>query len=265
MRLSRFLPYGIVLLVAFVSISGCSRGPSEEELAQAAFEEKLVALQQQYDELTQARADLAASEAKQAEIEAVRERDRTDEQKAELEALPATLEEQSTARDVAYDTVQATLADFLNIALNDFPEHPATTEGLDLYSDEAILIAQDTVAKSGDYKKAINQLDSASSYYDSIGLPPYQALLDTMAELDDMRFITQERFDLVKKNMTMDEVKAAAGVPYYQNIQVDEKRKVETWLYRKREGGAAAIYFKTTNNKVYNKNFEAVKVKVAEE
>jgi hypothetical protein len=103
-----------------------------------------------------------------------------------------------------------------------------------------------------------------SSYYESIGLPPYQPLIDKMSGLDEMRFITQERFDLVKKNMTMDEVKEAAGVPYYQNIQVDEKRKVETWLYRKREGGAAGIYFKTTNNKVYNKNFEAVKLKVAE-
>jgi len=161
--------------------------------------------------------------------------------------------------------VQATLADFLNIALNEFPEHPATIEGLNLYSDEAILIAEDTVAKAGDYKKALNQLDAANSYYDSINLPPYQPLVDKMAELDDMRFVTQERFELVQKNMTMDEVKDVVGVPYYQNIQVDEKRKVETWLYRKREGGAAAIYFKTTNNKVYNKNFDAVKIKVAEE
>jgi hypothetical protein len=265
MKKSRFLPYGIVFLVAICFISGCSRGPSEEELAQAAFEEQLAALQQQYGDLTQARADLTASEAILAEIEGIKERDRTDEQKAELEALPAAIEEQTAARDEAYDAVQATLADFLNIALNDFPEHPATAEGLNLYSDEAILIAEDTVAKAGDYKKAINQIDSASSYYESIGLPPYQPLVDKMAELDEMRFITQERFDLVKKNMTMDEVKAAAGVPYYQNIQVDEKRKVETWLYRKREGGAAAIYFKTTNNKVYNKNFEAVKVKVAED
>jgi hypothetical protein len=265
MRVSRFLPFGIMLLVAFGLVSGCSRGPSEEELAQTAFEEKLAALQQQYEELTQARADLAASETKVVEIEAVRERDRTEEQKAELETLPATIEEQTAARDTAYETVQATLADFLNIALNDFPQHPATAEGLNLYSDEAMLIADDTVAKAGDYKKAMNSLDSASSYYDSIGLPPYQPLIDKIAALDDMRFITKERFDLVKKNMTMDEVKATAGVPYYQNIQVDEKRKVETWLYRKREGGAAAVYFKTTNNKVYNKNFEAVKVKVAED
>jgi murein L,D-transpeptidase YcbB/YkuD len=265
MRRSRFLPYGIAILVVIGLVSGCSRGPSEEELAQAAFEESLATLQQQYDELQQARADLTASEGTVAEIEAIRERDRSDEQKAELEALPATIEEQAAARDAAYDTVQATLADFLNIALNEFPDHPATAQGLSMYSDEAILVADDTVAKAGDYKKAMNNLDAAASYYDSIGLPPYQPLIDKLKELDEMRFITKERFDLVKKNMTMDEVKATAGVPYYQNIQVDEKRKVETWLYRKREGGAAAVYFRTTNNKVYNKNFEAIKVKVAEE
>ena len=265
MRNCRFLPYGIAILVVFGLVSGCSRGPSEEELAQAAFEEQLATLQQQYDELQQARADLTASEAMVVEIEAIRERDRSEEQIAEFEALPAAIVEQGNARDAAYDAVQATLADFLNIALNEFPEHPATEQGLNLYSDEAILIAQETVFQAGDYKKAINQLDAANSYYDSIGLPPYQALVDKMAEFDDMRFIVQERFDLVKKNMTMDEVKEAIGVPYYQNIQVDEKRKVETWLYRKREGGAAAVYFKTTNNKVYNKNFEAVKLRVAED
>ena len=265
MRRSRFLPYGIAILIVFGLVSGCSRGPSEEELAQAAFEEQLVALQQQYEVLQQARTDLVGSEAMLADIEAIKERDRSEEQIAEFEALPAAIVEQGNARDAAYDAVQATLADFLNIALNDFPEHPATVQGLNLYSDEAILIAQDTVVKAGDYKKAMNQLDAANSYYDSIDLADYQPLIDKMAELDDMRFITQERFDLVKKNMTMDEVKDVIGVPYYQNIQIDEKRKVETWLYRKRGGGAAAVYFKTTNNKVYNKNFEAVKLKVAED
>ena len=265
MRRSRFLPYGIAILVCFGLAEGCSRGPSEAELAQVAFEEQLATLQQQYEDLKQARVDLAAAETSLAEIEAVRERDRTDEQKAALETLPVEIEEFGAARDTAYDAVQATLADFLNIALNEFPDHPATAQGLNLYSDEAILIADDVVAKSGDYKKAINQLDSASSYYDSIGLPPYQPLIDKIASLDDIRFITKERFDLLKKNMTMDEVKETIGVPYYQNIQVDEKRKVETWLYRKREGGAAAVYFKTTNNKAYNWNWEAVKLKVVED
>ena len=88
--------------------------------------------------------------------------------------------------------------------------------------------------------------------------------MDEIAALQQMRFITRERFDLVKKNMTMDEVKEIAGHPYYQNIQRNDKQGVETWLYRKREGGAAAVYFKMKTSKMYNKNFEAVKMKVVE-
>ena len=64
--------------------------------------------------------------------------------------------------------------------------------------------------------------------------------------------------------MTKEDVIAAVGVPYYGNIQEDSKRGVETWLYRKADGGAAAIYFKMKNNKVYDKKFDAIKTKVVE-
>ena len=264
MMKSRFLPCCIAVCVVAGLMSGCSRGPSAEELTLAALEERLATLQQQYADLQQAREDLAAAEMTLAEIEAIKERDRTEEQVAELEVLPTTIEEINATKDLAFDAAQATLADFLNVALNEFPDHPATAQGLNLYSDEAIMIAGETVAQSGDYKKAINQLDAAVSYYESIGLPPYQPLVDELAALDSMRFVTQERFDEVKKNMTKDEVKEIVGVPYYQNIQIDEKRGVETWLFRKREGGAAAVYFRMKTDKAYDKNWEAVKVKVAE-
>jgi hypothetical protein len=253
------------LIVVLGLLSGCSRGPSEAELAQAKFQEQLTELQQKYTALQKLRDDVAAAESNLAEIEAIKERDRSEEQVAELEALPGQIEELTKARDAAFDDAQNALTDFLNVALNEFPDDPATVTGLNIYSDEAILIADETVAKAGDYKKAIDQLGSALSYYDSLGIPRYQPLADKLAELTDMRFITQERFDEVTKGMTMDEVKAIAGVPYYQNIQVDEKRGVETWLYRKAEGGAAAIYFRTKTGKVYNKNFEAVKTKVVDE
>jgi DNA-binding transcriptional regulator YhcF (GntR family) len=265
MRRSRFLSCGIVVLVVLGLLSGCSRGPSEEELALEKLELQLETIQQQYQDLQQARTDVVTAEATLAEIEAVRERDRSDEQKAQLEELPAQIEALNVAKDEAFETLQATLADFLNVALNDFPEHPATLQGLNIYSDEAILIAEETVLKAGDYKKAISQLDSALRYYESLGLPPYQPLADKLAYLDEMRFITKERFDLVKKKMTMDEVKETIGTPYYQNIQVDKKRGVETWLYRKREGGAAAVHFKTKDNRVYNTNFDAIKTKVVQE
>jgi len=227
-------------------------------------EGQLATLQQQYQDLQQVRADLAAAEVLLAEIEATKERDRSEEQVAELDELPARIELLNATKDEKYEEVQATLADFLNVALNEFPEHPGTIEGLGIYADEAILIARDTVIQAGDYKKAIGQLDAAASYFDSLDLPQYQPLTDEIATLQEMRFITRERFDLVKKNMTMDEVKEIAGYPYYQNIQRNEKQGVETWLYRKKEGGAAAIYFKMKTSKVYNKNFEAVKMKVVE-
>jgi chromosome segregation ATPase len=266
MTRSRFLSGGIATIMVLGLLAGCSRGPSEEELAKTQFAEQLTLLQQQYAELQTLRADVNAAEASLAEIEAVQERDRTEEQKAELEALPARIEELAAARDQAFDTAQDALANFLNVALNDFPEHPATASGLNIYADEAMLIADETVARAGDYKKAIDQLGSALSYYESLDLPPYQPLADKLAEFTAMRFMTQERFDEVKNGMTMDEVKAIAGVPYYQNIQVDEKRGVETWLYRKGgEGGAAAIYFKIKTGKVYNKAFDAIKTKVVED
>ena len=264
MRRSRFLPCGIAVLVVFGLLSGCSRGPSEEELARQEMEGQLATLQQQYQDLQQARADLVAAEVSLTEIEAIKERNRSEEQNVLLAELPAQIEAFSATKDERYEAVQATLADFLNLALNEFPEDPGTIEGLNIYADEAIIIARDTIFQAGDYKKAVDQLDAASSYYDSLDLPPYQPLVDEIATLRDMRFITRERFDLVKKKMTMDEVKEIVGYPYYQNIQRNEKQGVETWLYRKNEGGAAAIYFKMKTSKVYNKNFEAVKIKVVE-
>ncbi len=264
MRRSRFLPCGIAVLVVFGLLSGCSRGPSKEELARQEMEGQLATLQQQFQDLQQVRADLSAAQVSLVEIEAMKERDRGEEQMVQLAELPAQIEDLNATKDEQYEAVQATLADFLNLALNEFPEDPGTIEGLNIYADEAILIARDTIFQAGDYKKAIDQLDAASSYYDSLDLPPYQPLVDEIATLRDMRLITRERFDLVKKNMTMDEVKEIVGYPYYQNIQRNEKQGVETWLYRKNEGGAAAIYFKMKTSKMYNKNFEAVKIKVVE-
>ncbi len=264
MKRNTILPLGIALLVVFSVVTGCSRGPSEEELKLAALEDQLATLQQQYQVLQEARTELATATATLAEISALKERDLSEEQVAQLAELPTQIDALTSTRDEAFDPVQATLADFLNVALNEFPENPATVKGLDIYSDEAILIAEETVVKSGDYKKAITQLDAALSYYESLDLPPNPNLTAKLANLDEMRFITQERFDLVTKGMTKEEVNEVAGVAYYQNIQIDEKRGVETWLYRKRDGGGAAVYFKTKDNKVYNKNFEAITTKVVE-
>jgi hypothetical protein len=254
----------MVLVLVGSFLSGCKRGPSEQELKLAELQTQLTAIEELNTKLSQVRADLEGAKATLAEIEGIRERDRSDEQKAELEQLPATIDELTAAQDTAFEELQGTLAEFLNVGLNEFPDAPETAKALNIYSHEAIVVSKDMVAKAGDYKKAINHLQAAAMLYQQAGLEPFQPLDEEIARLDEWRFITQERFDGVKNGMTKDEVSAIAGVPYYQNIQTDEKRGVETWLYRKREGGAAAIYFKIKTDKVYGKKFDAVKTKVAE-
>ena len=135
-------------------------------------------------------------------------------------------------------------------------------QALDLYAREALLVADDMVRKAGDYAKAVDHLNGAHSLYDQVGLPHDASIEQKLAWLDDWRYITKERFDAVKNNMTMDEVRMIAGVPYYANIQEDQAKGIQTWLYRKRDGGAAAFYFTIKTGKVYNKNYEAIKTKV---
>ncbi len=254
-----------VVIITVGAIAGCGGGPTEEELALQQAQEQLTTVRQAYGDLQQLRVGLDAAEVGLAEIEAIDEKKRTDEQKAQLEELTAEIQRMSTSAEETYDGLQVHLANFLTIALNDFPLSPETAEALTIYSEEAILVADDIVLKSGDYKKAINHLAGAKGYYEAIEVEVYPVLVEKMAELNDWSFITKERFDEVKKGMTADEVKAVAGTPYYGNMQEDKKKGIETWLFKKREGGAAAIYFKMKTGKVYSTKFDAVKIKVVQE
>lgn len=263
MKSIRVLPCALIAILVGGLFVACQKGPTEEELKLAELQQQFAAIQQQSEALAQARADLAAAEATIAEIEAVEEGKRTDEQKALLDEARAAVDELATAQDTLFEQVQQSLADFLTDALNEFPQAPETKQALDLYASEAILVAQDMVRKAGDYSKAIDHLNNAAALYEQVGLEVLPALPEQVDELESWRFITQERFDAIKNGMTKDEVKEIAGVPYYGNIQTDKDKGVETWLYRKEDGGAAAIYFRMKTDKVYGKNFDAVKVKVS--
>jgi len=264
MRAIRVLPCALIVILVSGFLTGCKKGPSEEELKLAELQQQFATIQQQSDALAQARADLAAAEATVAEIQAIDEKKRTDEQKQLLDEAQASLDELSTAQDTAFEALQGSLADFLNVGLNEFPEAPETKQALDIYAHETKVVAEDMVRKAGDYSKAMDQLQGAVLLYEQVGLEPDPTLVESIERFDDWRYITQERFDAVKNGMTKDEVREIAGVPYYANIQIDTDKGVETWLYRKRDGGAAAVYFKIKGEKVYGKNFDAVKVKVAQ-
>lgn len=262
MNRNRSLTRWAAVLAVPLLVLGCSGGPSEEELKQAALTEDLATIQQAYSDLQDTRDELAAAEARLEELED--QRRLSDEEQAELDTLQTQVDELAAARDDGYDQVQNLLADFLNTALNEAPDSQATVDALQIYSEEAIRAAKDPVEMAGDYKKSIDLLSTARGYYEGVGLEPYPPLVEAIEYYDSWRFITQERYDAIANGMTREEVHEAAGVPYYQNVQVDEDRGVETWLYKKREGGGAAVYFRLKSGKVYNKKWDAIKTRVVE-
>jgi len=258
MKRNQFAYVCVVLVAVLGLVQGCSRGPSEEELKLVAFQEQFAAVQQEYDALLNLRSEVEAAEAKLVELQAIPEKKLTDEQKTEIQEIETRLETASAETEAAFETVQGQLADLLNVGINEFPNSQETADALMIYSDEAILVADDMVAKSGDYKKAIDHLSTADGYFKAAGLSPYHPLVAKIAEFEDWRYITKERFDQVKKGMTKDEVIAVVGQVYFRNIQEDRSKGVEAWLYKKREGGAAGFYFKIKTQKVYDWNWEAV-------
>jgi hypothetical protein len=265
MKATPIVPCLLIVVAAAGALAGCKKGPSEEEQKLAEMKQLFATVQQQSADLEQARAKLAAAEGAAAAIQAIEESKRSPEQASQLEQANASVATLTTAQDTAFEALQTSLADFLNIGLNEFPQSPETKQALDIYAKEALLVADDMVRKAGDYAKAVDHLNGAKSLYDQVDLPPNPAIQQKLTWLDDWRFITQERFDAVKvgtKGMTMDEVRQLAGVPYYANIQDDKEKGIQTWLYRKRDGGAAAFYFNIKTGKVYGKNFDAIKTKV---
>lgn len=265
MKARQWLLVCVVAIVGAGLVQGCSRGPSEEELKLAEFQEQFAQLKTAYDGLTSLRGEIDEAKATLAELEEIPESKLTDEQKAQLEELGPKIESLEAERETTFDDVQAKVADLLNVGINEYPTSQETADALMIYADEAILVAQDMVDKSGDYKKAIDNLANAQGFFEAAGLTPYHPLVAKIAEFDDWRFITRERFDAVTKGMTKEEVVAEAGQVYFRNIQESPDKGVETWLYKKREGGAAAFYFKIKSQKLYDKNWEAVSTQVVSE
>lgn len=266
MTTSRILPCILVLTLAVGAGIGCKgKGEGDQAVDKAELVQLLSDITQSYDALQQARQGLETLRSEMAALEATADASRSAEQQARLDQLKSDVAARDAGNTSSYDDLQTKLANFLTIALNDFPNDPETLDGLRIYSEEAMVYAADAVDKAGDYKKAIDQLELAKGYYLQIDKPVYEPLNVRLAKLDEMRFITQDRFDRIVKNMTEDEVRGLAGTPYYRNVKEDQEKKVLTWLYPKRDGGAAAVYFKMDNRRVYSKNFDAVKIQVAGE
>jgi hypothetical protein len=130
-------------------------------------------------------------------------------------------------------------------------------------SDEDIALAREWIDKGGDYKRAIDIYTNALRFD-----PDNEALEQAMAEAEQNRYMSAERFAAAKKGMTEAEVRAVLGQVNLHNVKSFPDRKVVAWFYPTSEdGAAAAVWFREEKdgNKVYKLNFEEVKPKSAQE
>lgn len=134
------------------------------------------------------------------------------------------------------------------------PMKPEVLAAMRMKSDEDILIAREFIALGGDYRKAIDILNS------SLGADPDNPKLKAaLADAEAKRFMSKERFDAVKKGMTEAEVKAALGVPLARNVKHYPDKKITAWFYPKSESGDAAGIWFNDKGLAYQVTFDAVK------
>ena len=200
--------------------------------------------------ITAARADLDrvwnALDALRDELAALDERPRlTPEETARRSDLDGKVRAAEGQFEAAYSADQSALADFLNQALNTQPQGSATLQALRLYADSAIRNARDFVEHSGDYRRAIELLETARSYYEAVAAGVPDDLTAAIERARDYRFLTRTRFEQLKKGMSIPDVKALVGVPFYANVRHSEVggKRVASWLYGREDGEVAALYF----------------------
>ena len=118
-------------------------------------------------------------------------------------------------------------------------EGPEWQQAVRLKSDEDVAVAQEWIERGGDYRRAIEILETQR-----VLDPGYPRLEQALARARDMRFVTTERFARVQEGMTPIDVRAALGPVNLRQVLRRPAERLEAWYYPKRGGGRAAVYFR---------------------
>lgn len=137
------------------------------------------------------------------------------------------------------------------------PMKPEQLAAFRLKSAEDMVVAAEFIDKGGDYRRAIDIYKAALSVD-----PDNPELKAALEKADTMRLVTPERFALVKKGMTEDEVRQVLGQVYLRNVKDYPEKHIVSWFFPTADDGhAAAVYFSKKGDKVqvYQATFDAVK------
>ncbi|HVS63696.1 MAG TPA: hypothetical protein VMT85_09385 [Thermoanaerobaculia bacterium] len=246
-------------LIAMGAI-GCA--PAEEEGDSEARLETYADLQQEHEALNQLRQEHAELSAKIAAgvdgIEVPEGSEQTAEEiLAELEAREEALANEITT---SADALMGRIVTFINE--DPWVEGEEKTEtqtgAVRMKSAEDLVLAMEFVEKGGDYKRATDIISRALEID-----PDNQELLDKLAWVEEMRYMSEDRFAAVEVGMTEEEVRAALGPPNLANVRDYEGGRVG-WYYPRGSNpnadGAAGVFFQPERGvlTVYEADFDAI-------
>ncbi len=175
----------------------------------------------------------------------------------ELEAKLADLEDSVVSKADDFNTKLVT---YLNNAgmIEGEPLTERQAAAIAMKSDEDMVLAQEYIDKGGDYRRAIE------IYQIALSLDPDNAKLQAaLAAAEADRWMSEERFAVVEKGMTADEVRDAIGQVNLRNVREYPERDVTAWFYSTDDTGAAAAVWFRKNKKsgeleVYQVKYDAV-------
>jgi hypothetical protein len=116
---------------------------------------------------------------------------------------------------------------------------PQLAAALRMKSDEDIEVAQEWIDRGGDYRRAIEILETQRRHD-----PGYERLEQALQRARAMRFVTAERLARIEPGMTAIDVRATLGPANLREVLRRPAEGVEAWFYPRAGGGRAAVYFR---------------------
>lgn len=245
----------VLALVLGLGAVSCSSG-DDEAARNAERQARLDELAQQQEELQAAREELQELEARLVDAEAGNLPEGEEVDVTELRTAIGQKDAQITT--MAEDLNQA-LVEFINAdpPIEGEPIDPLVARAFDMKADEDIALAQEYITEGGDYARAI------SIYQDILAFDPDNAAAqEAMAEAERLRYMDEERFAQVQKDMTQGEVEQALGPANLRNRREYPDQGVLAWYYpTNTEGAAAAVWFRKKDDAwiVYRTEFDAIR------
>lgn len=257
---------GAVLAVAILVAACGGGGPSKEEQAKAEEWSWLTEAKQDLDAKRQELADLVAREEMEAAEVTEEVAEVVDEGAEEIGEAVAEIDlgGQIETLGAEIETLTEEFSNRLVAFINADPmiegEEPTQSQvnALRMKSSEDIVLAQEWIVRGGDYKRAIEIVNTAMMFDE--GNPELEAAL---AEFEANRFMSEEKFAAAEKGMDEAAIRRVLGQANLHNVREYPDKDVVAWFYPTAEdGSAAAVWFQPNKDsgalEVYQIKFKAI-------